>query len=189
LRAIGHAADPVKALGGTPRAIPMPELQDAIAKGVVNGMSGIFEVLKGWKLADVCKYATFAPGIGDTYAFYIAMNKNKWNNLPKDVQQVFNDVCKEYNPQFGTTWDTLSLEGVQYHLSLGNVFYVVPKDEMARWVPNITPLIDDYIKELAGKGYPEAQSKEMLEFLKGRISFWTQKYSELGLPDISKLAK
>jgi TRAP-type C4-dicarboxylate transport system substrate-binding protein len=189
LRCSGVAADVVKALGGTPRDIPMPETYDALSKGVVDGVVGSLETLKGWKYAEVCKYVSLTMGISPSYVFYMVMNKDKWNSLPPDIQKVFNDVFMEYRDKFGVVWDQLGMEGLQHFLSLGGTYMVLPPNEMARWIPKVTPVTDAYIQSLVGKGNPEAKMKEMLAFARERISYWTQQQKKLGLPTLDSLGK
>ena len=46
IRAPGICGDVIKALGGTPAPTPMPEVYEAISKGVIDGESSNFETLK-----------------------------------------------------------------------------------------------------------------------------------------------
>jgi len=187
LRCSGVSADVVKALGGTPRDIPMPETYDALSKGVVDGVVGSLETLKGWKYAEVCKFVSLTMGISPSYVFYMVMNKDKWNSLPADIQKVFNDVFMEYRDKFGVAWDQIGIEGLQHFLSLGGTYTVIPPNEMARWIPKVTPVTDAYIQSLVDKGNPEAKMKEMLAFSKERIVYWTQQQKKLGLPTLDAL--
>ena len=189
IRTSGVSADVIKALGGTPRDIVMPETYDALSKGVADGVAGSLETLKGWKYAEVCKYVSLTMGVSPSYVFYMVMNKDKWNSLPPDIQKVFNDVFKEYRDKFGVAWDQAGIEGLQYFLSLGGTYTVIPPAEMARWVPKVTPITDAYIRSLVEKGNPEAKTKEMLAFTKERIAYWTQQQVKLGLPTLDSLAK
>jgi TRAP-type C4-dicarboxylate transport system substrate-binding protein len=189
LRCSGVSADVVKALGGTPRDIPMPETYDALSKGVVDGVVGSLEVLKGWKYAEVCKYVSLTMGISPSYVFYMVMNKDKWNSLPPDIQKVFNDVFMEYRDKFGVAWDQIGIEGLQYFLSLGGVYTVIPSSEMTRWIAKVTPVTDAYIQSLVAKGNPAPKMNEMLAFAKGRITYWTQEQKKLGLPMLDSLGK
>jgi TRAP-type C4-dicarboxylate transport system substrate-binding protein len=86
IRSHGTSAKVVKALGGTPVAMPMPELYQALQKGVVDGGLYPIEVNKGWKMAEVIDFCTLDLPIAYTSTFYVVMNKDKWNSLPKDVQ-------------------------------------------------------------------------------------------------------
>jgi TRAP-type C4-dicarboxylate transport system substrate-binding protein len=51
LRATGPVADCLKKLGATPIAMTMPEVYDALSKGVLDGQIAPQEVLEAWKQA------------------------------------------------------------------------------------------------------------------------------------------
>ncbi len=87
LRSHGVSANFVEALGGTPVAQPMPETYQLIQKGVVDGAVYPLEANKGWKLGEVCKFATLAYDVAYTTGFFVVMNKGKWEKLPDDVKK------------------------------------------------------------------------------------------------------
>jgi TRAP-type C4-dicarboxylate transport system substrate-binding protein len=68
--------------------MPMAEAYDALAKGVAEGILGPNETLKGYKLGEVTAYTT--ENYGSTYstAFFVVMNKGRWNSIPKDAQAI-----------------------------------------------------------------------------------------------------
>ena len=53
IRAPSMAGEVIKALGGNPAPTPMPEVYDAIAKGVIDGEASNFETLFAFKFAVV----------------------------------------------------------------------------------------------------------------------------------------
>ena len=83
IRAPGVPGDIIKALGGTPAPTPMMEVYDALSKGVNDGVYVPYETLKTFRFAEVAKYTTASWQIGNTYVFYLIMNKNKYNSLKK----------------------------------------------------------------------------------------------------------
>ena len=58
IRSTGSSAKIVEHLGGAPVGMPMGDAYDALARGVVNGVVGPLEVMKGWKLAEVLSFST-----------------------------------------------------------------------------------------------------------------------------------
>ena len=96
IRSHGPTAEMLKCLGATPVAFPMPELYQSLQKGVVDG--GVFpmEALKGWKLAEVTNCHIQCPPIPYSLGFFVVMNKDKWNSLPADIQDIIeNKVVPE----------------------------------------------------------------------------------------------
>lgn len=93
LRASGRLAKALEALGATPVAMPMPEVPEALQKGVIKGLASSFDVMKDMKFAETCRYATRANL--SVYPFAVIMNMKAWNRLPEDVKQVFNALSAE----------------------------------------------------------------------------------------------
>ncbi|MCK4789662.1 MAG: TRAP transporter substrate-binding protein [Desulfobacteraceae bacterium] len=154
VRAVGAAAKAVKALGGVPVAMGQGGVYEALQKGVVDATFSPIEVLKGWKQGEVVKYTIECYSVGYTAGFYVAMNVNKWNALPKDVQKVIVDVNNEWIAKHGKAWDDSDKAGREFTLSLGNKIIPLSKAEGARWSKAVQPVIDGYIKAKSAKGLP-----------------------------------
>jgi TRAP-type C4-dicarboxylate transport system substrate-binding protein len=142
----------VKSLGAIPIARPITEYIQLSKSGQVDGASHPFEADKGWNLAEVEKYATASYAIAYTSTFFVVMNKEKWNSLPKDVQDIIRAINNEWIPQHGEAWDTTDKEGMLYFLNNGGQIIGLDIQEAARWKRTATPIIDDYVKMLDEKG-------------------------------------
>ena len=81
----GFAAGSIKALGGTPVGMPMPEAYEGLLKGTIDANLAPAEVLLGWNQAEVTSTTTMTPFI-NTVFHYITMNLDVWNSLPRDIQ-------------------------------------------------------------------------------------------------------
>lgn len=166
-------ADIVVALGGTVKDVPMSEVFDSISKGVLDGVVGSTEPLKSWKLGDVCKYVTINPAQAQpSIMWYNAMNKDTWNSLPADIQEIFTEVVKEYVGKLGLTWDDQAVAGVEYTKSLGNSLYVLPDDETARWQEAIMTVIDPRLGKLASSEFPREEVEKAWNYFQERVSYW-----------------
>jgi TRAP-type C4-dicarboxylate transport system substrate-binding protein len=141
-----------KSLGAVPIAKPMPEYYQLVKSGAVNGCIHPLEALKGWKLAEVENYVTACYPIATTSTFFVVMNKNKWNSLPKDIQDIIRAINAEWIPQHGEAWDTTDKEGMLFFLNHGGQIIGLDEQEAVRWKRAVTPVIDDYVKFLNGKG-------------------------------------
>ena len=172
LRGAGEVASAITALGATARDIPMPEMYDSVSKGVVDGTLVGIETLKSFKMAEVCKYTAFVWQVGNMYTFYLAMNLDKWNSLPPDVQEVFNDVSAEYAEKWAVAWNDADVAGIEFSLSIpGNEVYRLTDAEGQRWNAAVQPVLGDYVQAMAGKGFNDAQS--YIDYIKERVAYWT----------------
>jgi TRAP-type C4-dicarboxylate transport system substrate-binding protein len=182
MRGAGEIADALKALGATPRDIPMAEVYEAMSKGTIDGLLVSSEVLESFKIADVTKYTTYVPCIGNQYLFYIAMNKDKWNSLPADIQQIFTDLRSEYEERMGLGWIDMNREGFHLAMEQGAEYITLSDEEAARWKEAVEPVIEDYITKMAGKGYSEQEIREQLAFIRERMDYWEKQEVEEGIP-------
>ena len=134
IRSTGTVAEIVEALGGTPVAMPMPETYDALQKGIAEGVMCPMEALQGWKLGEVIKSSTQNYGSAYTIAFFVVMNKDKWNSLSPDIQKIIEQVNEEWIVKHCATWDEIDKEGIEFTQKLGNKLVPFSKEEDAKWV-------------------------------------------------------
>ena len=153
IRSTGTSSKVVQALGGAPVAMPMSDAYDALSKGVVQGIIGPYEPMKGFKLAEVVSDST-EYGTAYLNANYIVMNKNKWDALPADIQKIIEQVDEEWIEKMGKLWDELDKEGKEVFIQKGGKAIVLSKEENARWAERLRPILDDYVKDMKSKGLP-----------------------------------
>lgn len=163
LRGTGYSAEAIKALGGTPVPMPMPESYQSLQKGVVDGGAYPAETNKGWKLGEVVKYATYCYEVAYTTGFYVVMNKDKWNSIPAQDQKIIQAINQEWRLKHSDAWDTSDAQGVRFFLEQGNTIYGLKAKEARRWAEAVTPVIENYQKELDQKGL---DGKAVVDFIK-----------------------
>ncbi len=163
LRGTGTSSLVIKALGGTPVPKPMPETYQMLQKGVVDGSVYPLEANKGWKLGEVTKYCTAAFSTAYTTTFFVVMNKDRWQSLPADIQQIIRQINSEWAIRHGKAWDQSDSEGLVYFLNQGGEIIGLPPKEMARWKKAVAPIVDNYIKKVKSKGIDGAK---IVDFVK-----------------------
>ncbi|OQY00610.1 MAG: C4-dicarboxylate ABC transporter substrate-binding protein [Desulfobacteraceae bacterium 4572_130] len=166
LRSHGTSAKIVKTLGGTPVGLPMPETYQSIQKGIVDGSVYPFESNKGWKLGEVTDYATAAFSCAYTTTFFVAMNKDKWNLLSKNIQEIIENINKEWQLKHGQAWDDSDFIGIKFFLNQGNKIIGLNKKESLKWEKAVQPIINDYIAILNKK---KLNGKKIINFIKNEV--------------------
>jgi len=167
IRCTGTVAEIVKALGGVPMSMPMPETYDALNRGMVEGSMAPVESLEGWKWGEVVKFTTESFGSAYSTAFFVAMNKEKWNALPPDIQKTIETINAEWAEKTGKLWDEVDKSGKAFSLKLGNKIIPLSAQENQRWAAAAGPVLDQYVKRMKEKGLPgEEALKFCLEGLK-----------------------
>ena len=182
IRAPGVPGEIIKALGGTAAPTPMMETYDAIAKGVIDGVWAPWETLKTFRFAEVSKYVTVCWQIGASFPFYLVMNQNSYNKLPRDLQSVVDGLSGEYQEQYALMWNEIELVGKAFGATKGMEYIEMSDQEAARWEKAVAPVMAGYAKRMTGEGYKEAEVQEWIAFMKDRIKYWTAKQMEYKIP-------
>ena len=167
IRSYGFNAKLAEALGGVPVAMGQGGVYEALQKGVVDATLSPMEVLKGWKQGEVIKYTVECYSVGYTAGFFVAMNLDKWNSLPADVQKVVEEVNMEWIAKHGEAWDSSDNAGRTFTLSLGNKIIPLSKKESARWAAAAKPVIRSYIEKADGMGLP---GKDYVDALRSLVA-------------------
>ena len=167
----GPPTEQMKALGAVPVLIPMPDNYQSLDKGIIDGMGTPWEAIHGFRLYEVVKYYTIVP-LSAVY-FSMSMNQQKWESLPKDIQQAIASVSGLEAAKFwGRNFFDTAEEGVMERIKAGGyqmVKYVMPQEEVERWQKVAgEPLWKEWVNKMEGKGHPEAQEilNATLELLK-----------------------
>ncbi len=173
IRATGSTVNSIKALGAVPVAMPNNDTYEALSKGIVDGNIGPPEMLKGWKQADVTDYITIMPPVYNSI-MYVVMNLDKWNSLPKDIQEIVDNVSEGWSLKSGQIWDDeQKRNGIDYGISQGMKMVRLPDSDYEKGLKLMQPIIDDYIARMDKKGI---DAKEIVEFVKEKSAEYSQKY-------------
>ena len=153
LRASGGVAQALKALGATPVGMPQSETPEALQKGVVQGAASSLETLMDFKYAEICKYVTIFNG--PVYPFAVVMNMDKWNSLPKDVQDVMEGMGVEQAFWTGNYMDKHVNKSIEWSKKNHNIEITkLTQKELANWNRLLRPLKDKWITQAKAKGLP-----------------------------------
>jgi len=167
IRSTGLSAKVVQSLGGAPVGMPMTESYDALSKGVADGILCPDEALKGFKLGEVTAFTTETYGSAYSSAFFVVMNKAKWNALPKDIQGIIEKINEEWIEKQGKLWDDIDKEGKTWAIQKGMKYIPLSPEENARWAEKMKPIFDEYVQNTKAKGLPgDLTLKFCLDYLK-----------------------
>jgi len=172
LRAIGRVSDVVKALGAIPIPLEAADLYDGLKRNVIEGALISAETMKGFKTGELIKYVTPSWRIGISYCFYVAMNKQKWNSLPADVQKVMTDFSRGFVERWTLEWTHIDIEGMEFFKSNGGKVEPIPDADVPKWIKAVQPVIDDYKKDLVSKGHKAGDIDDWISFVNKRIQYW-----------------
>jgi TRAP-type C4-dicarboxylate transport system substrate-binding protein len=150
LRTSGSWVKAIDLLGGTPIAIPMSDVPEAIQKGVVKGLVSSVEVMKDMNFAAYCHYITlcYLP----VAPWTVIMNKSKWDSLPPDIKKVMDDIRKEHSIWTAQYNDRHEKESIDWSIEKYKIEVIkLSSDELKRWENQLKPLSQQDVEVQEGK--------------------------------------
>ncbi len=142
------------AFGATPVGMPVPQVPEALSKGVIDGAVIPYEVVPAVKVQELVKFHSETdpsqPAVY-TSAFIFAMNKAKYDSLPPELKKVIDaNSGAETSAAFGKAQGEADIPGRK--ASEKNTFNTIPAAEIENWRKAAQPVIDDWVKDVTAKG-------------------------------------
>jgi TRAP-type C4-dicarboxylate transport system substrate-binding protein len=149
-------------LGATPVGMPVPQVGDALSKGVIDGAVVPYEVVPAVKIQELVKYHSETDPSEPAFytsTFIWAMNKAKYESLPADLKKVIDaNSGIAASAMAGKAFLQGDTEGKK--LTTKNTTNVIPASEIATWKKLGDKLAADWAKEMEGKGLNGAKMVE-----------------------------
>ena len=156
-------------LGATPVSMPVPQVGDALSKGVIDGAVVPYEVVPAVKIQELVKFHSEtdpAEPAFYTSAFIFAMNKAKYDSLPADLKKVIDaNSGLALSAAAGRAFLQADVEGKK--LINKAAINVIPASELAQWKVLGNKLSSDWVNDMNGKGL---NGTKMLEDAKALIA-------------------
>ncbi|HUT49791.1 MAG TPA: TRAP transporter substrate-binding protein [Alphaproteobacteria bacterium] len=133
-------------LGAVPVAMPGSKAHEALLRGIVSGTFFPYSEVKGFRLAKLVKHhLEFSDGLY-TSAFFVIMNKKRWNGLSAKNKAVLDKLGGlSASRLFGKRWDTADIAGKALAIKAGNKIRKISPAELARWRGKVQPLYDEWV--------------------------------------------
>ncbi|WP_193367625.1 TRAP transporter substrate-binding protein [Pelagibius marinus] len=153
----------IEALGAAPTAMPVPELPQALQKGVVDGALIPWEIIPPLKIQEQTKYQIegFNETRFGTTTFQVSMNKARWDGLPADIQKAFRDASgRDWWGKVGEIWRASDDFGIKVATDAGNEHIVLTKEQTEAFREKLEPVVQRWIKEVSPQGIGGARLVE-----------------------------
>jgi len=144
LRATVTWVQALELLGGRPIGMPMPEVPEAIKKGVVKGLVSSLDTLMDFNFAEYTRFVTkcYLP----VAPWVVFMNQDKWDSLPPEAKKVFEDLEKDHSLWTAKYIDKHEKESVNWAKTKYNVEIInLSSDELSNWHSLLKPLKNPYM--------------------------------------------
>jgi TRAP-type C4-dicarboxylate transport system substrate-binding protein len=169
----GPQTDTLKALGAVPMLVAAPELYTSMQKGTIDGQATTWGMMEIFNTYEVIKYVNEMPLF---YAYMsLVMNKQKFERMPKDIQDAIMSVCgyegtrwyAGHNTDFSQQAGMKEVE--EYEEETGNIIerYDPSPDEFAKFQQiGAKPAWDAWVKKMEDQGLPgQAVLDEVLKLV------------------------
>ncbi|MEY4755144.1 MAG: Sialic acid-binding periplasmic protein SiaP precursor [Pseudomonadota bacterium] len=163
-------------MGATPVAMPVPNVPEALSKGVIDGAVIPYEVAPGLKVHELTNYTAETDRSYNalyTTVFVVPMNKAKYDSLPADLKAVIDkNSGRELSAFMGSTQAGYDATGKKIFSETKNQqISIIPKPELEKWKKATDALDDAWVKEMTEKG---ANGKELLDSASALIKQYTK---------------
>lgn len=166
IRTMGQNAKVMSQLGAIGVGLPISEVYDAVSKGMIDGIVSPCVGMKEFRFAEVMKYALDYQGSAQVAVILVAMNKNKWNTIPPDVQKIIEGVDKEWPDKHAKVWEAMEKEARDYSINKGVKISKLSAEENAKWMAKASPLLNQYVVQMKQKNLP---GEEALKFVRNLV--------------------
>ena len=147
----------LEALGATGVGLPLPQIPQALSKGVIEGVTLPYEIAPAVKTAELVSHFSILSGsrprLG-TNVFTFLMNKDSYENLPPDLRKVIDDNSGTNIAQAaGENWRRIEEPGrkvIEAHAK--NKFYVISEAETAKMKAAAEPVFARWYAEVKKSG-------------------------------------
>ena len=147
----------IATMGATPVAMPVPQVTEALSKGVIDGAVIPYEVAPGLKVHELTNFTAETDRSYNalyTTVFVVPMNKAKYESLPADLKAVIDkNSGREFSAFLGKTQAGHDAVGKKIFAEAKNqTVTVIPRAELENWKKATDALDDAWVKEMTAKG-------------------------------------
>src|SRR5262245_41072062 len=149
------AGEALKVVGVAAIGMPVPQVPESLAQGVLDGAVVPWEVVPAIKLQELVKFHTEIPGTPTFYtaSFFLAMNPAKYDGLPDDARKVIDETTgMTFATEAGKVWDTAGADVEKMVRDKGNTILTLSDADKAAWMKASEPVTASWVEEMKGKG-------------------------------------
>ncbi|HTZ03092.1 MAG TPA: TRAP transporter substrate-binding protein, partial [Xanthobacteraceae bacterium] len=144
------AGEAVRVLGAQPVPMPAEELPAALSQGVVDGCVDPWHMVPTFRLNDVLKNHTeFSDLSLSSRTYVLAMNKNAYARLPRELQTVLDDNSGQFAAGMaGTMWDLQARAVAENVAQSGDLIVTLLPEAVAHWRKATEPVVEAWLREM-----------------------------------------
>ncbi|MGJ8615417.1 MAG: TRAP transporter substrate-binding protein [Sulfitobacter sp.] len=140
--------------GATPVGMPVPAIPEGLSKGVIDGTTIPWEVTAALKVPElVSNHTEFTGNALYVLTFVLAMNKDKYEGMPADLQKIIDDNSGlEFSIFAGGTQEDSDGPARKLAEDRGNNIVTLNAEETQVWKDAAQPIYEEWIADMDSKG-------------------------------------
>jgi len=163
-------------MGATPVGMPVPQVPEALSKGVIDGAVIPYEVAPSLKVNELTKFASETPrGSPALYTtfFVVPMNRARYDSLPADLKAVIDkNSGREFSAFLGSTQEGNDVPGRKAFVdTAGYTITQIPAAEVERWKKATDNLDDEWVADMNKRGF---NGQGMLDDARALVKSYTR---------------
>ncbi len=141
-------------VGAEPVGMPVPAVPEGLSKGVIDGTTIPWEVTAALKISELVGNHTEFPGNAlYVLTFVLAMNKDRYDSLPADLQKVIDDNSGlEFSVFAGGVMEDSDAPARAIAVERGNNIVTLTAEEAQAWQDVAAPIYTEWVAEMEEKG-------------------------------------
>lgn len=143
----------LEASGATPVQSALTEAYQSLQSGVYEGFVVFTSSMIGFKLYEQAEYLTNV-NFGSMNLGGLVVNMDTWNELPGEVQEVFEKVGEEFTFESARYAKEAELANFEEMEKQGVKISELPAEEESVWAEKLAGMPQDYAEELNNAGLP-----------------------------------
>ncbi len=141
-------------VGAEPVGMPVPAVPEGLSKGVIDGTTIPWEVTTALKIPElVGNHTEFEGNALYVLTFVLAMNKDRYDSLPADLQKVIDDNSGvEFSVFAGGVMEDNDAPARKIAADRGNNIVTISEADAAAWREVSDPIYAEWIADMSEKG-------------------------------------
>ena len=145
-------AEMLKTLGAIPVGMPVPQVYEALSRGVVDGAWIPWTIMRPFRLHEVTRYHV-EVSLACT-PFVLTMNKDRYEGLPQDIRHILDDTTGlALAKRLGRLWQEDEQTGRDLAVQHNHPILTLPEPERARWRVAVAPVVDAWVAKVDAAGH------------------------------------
>jgi TRAP-type transport system periplasmic protein len=163
-------------MGATTVGMPVPQVPEALSRGVIDGAVIPYEVAPGLRVNELTKFASETdpkfPALYTT-VFAVPMNKARYDSLPADLKAVIDkNSGREWSAKLASQQAGNDVPGRRAFVATqGYTINTIPAAELERWQKATAAQDDEWVAEMNRRGL---NGRAMLDDARALIKQYSQ---------------